>query len=263
MKRGRGKTRYVPNVPHIGIVAAVPIAIMGLIVPIVLIVNRGGGFIPPLAIVLAIGSILLFIIAFVIRQQRLVRRVAESDGFLCLNCQYDLHGLEDSGECPECGEDYQREDLERRWNLWLLGNTKNTKTLRSRLERDAAAAGKPALTKPRGPRFIFLSLLPLVLIAPVMILSFVAYKSGTVPVWLPASVIPLLVTVAAWNARRVTRFQQRVRGHDYLLCLRCRSDLRNEPSDEGRCRQCGALYRKDEVREAWRKFLTVGMFSGA
>jgi hypothetical protein len=66
------------------------------------------------------------------RVMRFTRRIAESDGFLCLNCHYDLHGLPDVGECPECGEAYVRADLERRWNLWLQSQTKHKHTIRPR-----------------------------------------------------------------------------------------------------------------------------------
>lgn len=46
---------------------------------------------------------------------RLRRQAVAADGRLCWECGYVLKGLPDRGECPECGTDYDAEDLRRRW----------------------------------------------------------------------------------------------------------------------------------------------------
>lgn len=33
----------------------------------------------------------------------------------CLYCYFDLRGLPETGKCPECGEEYEKEDLRKEW----------------------------------------------------------------------------------------------------------------------------------------------------
>lgn len=132
MSTRRPRTRFVPRAPNVAFVAAVPIAIIAIVIPLGLVLPAMGYPIPPWAPLAAIGLILLLMGLFLARIMFFTRRIARSDGFLCLNCHYDLHGLPDSGNCPECGESYVRAELERRWNIWLLSQTKNRQTVRPR-----------------------------------------------------------------------------------------------------------------------------------
>ena len=40
---------------------------------------------------------------------KITKRVKENKGFLCPWCQYPFAGLDDEGECPECGAGYRKE----------------------------------------------------------------------------------------------------------------------------------------------------------
>jgi hypothetical protein len=58
---------------------------------------------------------------------RRARFVAARNGRVCLNCGFELKGLDDRGTCPECGTGYDVErNLRRfrpryRWTLWWPG----------------------------------------------------------------------------------------------------------------------------------------------
>lgn len=47
--------------------------------------------------------------------QRLRSRLRQSDGMLCPRCHYDLAGLSDEGQCPECAEPYSKDRLATAW----------------------------------------------------------------------------------------------------------------------------------------------------
>ena len=46
---------------------------------------------------------------------RFARRLVEARGRVCFRCGYDLAGLGDAGQCPECGVPYLVESLREQW----------------------------------------------------------------------------------------------------------------------------------------------------
>jgi hypothetical protein len=78
------------------------------------------------------------------------------------------------------------------------------------------------------------------------------------PLWIPLAMALMVIVLAALNARRVLRFQKRIRAADNLLCLRCHRDLRPLTADEGDCPDCGEHYWKEGVRRRWREYLISG-----
>jgi len=75
------------------------------------------------------GSLgLLFLSWFYIRvwnKKRMIKRVRNSDYFLCVWCNYPLHGLPEFGKCPECGERYRRELCKKLYKLAYERNNLN------------------------------------------------------------------------------------------------------------------------------------------
>lgn len=107
-------------------VAMAPLFFLGTAVCTLIIPSRlGWTWFPPWIGFAAVGAATLGLILMGVRIALFARRIERSDGFLCLNCHYDLHGLPDEGDCPECGEAYERTRLERLWSIWLQDHTKN------------------------------------------------------------------------------------------------------------------------------------------
>lgn len=46
---------------------------------------------------------------------RIVRQANSQDGRGCPRCGFDLSGLPELGQCPECGRWYKIEDVQRQW----------------------------------------------------------------------------------------------------------------------------------------------------
>lgn len=70
----------------------------------------------PHAITQLLGSGALFgLVTIVISERHLRRRLRDAQFRLCLHCAYDLSAGEDSGICPECGNQY---DVSANIKLW-------------------------------------------------------------------------------------------------------------------------------------------------
>lgn len=130
MPAPRRRLRFVPRAPNIAPVGLLPAAVILVVVPLAVLLPAMGHPLPPWVPLAGAGLIVLLVFLLIARVMLFTRRIARSDGFLCLNCYYDLHGLADSGTCPECGEPYERARLERCWNYWLLSQTKQRRTIR-------------------------------------------------------------------------------------------------------------------------------------
>lgn len=61
-----------------------------------------------------------------------VDRARENDFLVCPNCLFSLNGIVDSDVCPECGTEFQRDDLRRRW----YENWARKKNFREAIELD-------------------------------------------------------------------------------------------------------------------------------
>lgn len=71
---------------------------------------------------LALQAFVVFVYArhlfLVLRGARKVRRaLQESDGRTCLQCGYNLFDSPVVGHCPECGVEYEIEDVRRAWRV--------------------------------------------------------------------------------------------------------------------------------------------------
>ncbi len=42
-------------------------------------------------------------------------RLYKANKKICLDCGYSLEGLDDSGQCPECGCDYEIQNVQATW----------------------------------------------------------------------------------------------------------------------------------------------------
>lgn len=75
--------------------------------------------------VLALNAcvMLMSVIMRILSDGRRGRQLKAQDFKVCINCEYLLHGLPPSGRCPECGVEYEVEELKRLWLSWLCGNT--------------------------------------------------------------------------------------------------------------------------------------------
>jgi len=238
-----------------------PLVIVGVILPVAIGLPRLGINVPPWVVFVVLAALIGAMFAWLLRTARFAKRIAKTDGFLCPNCHYDLHGLADRGDCPECGEAYVREELERRWNMWLLSQSKNQQTVRPRDQSALAVLNKTLRPrKPRAPTLVWLTILPVAAIAPTALLTVAALKTGLALVWLPPLAAVSLIVLAIWNMRRVMRLLRRVKAADGMLCLHCLGDLREE-GDRVTCPACGRGDSREVVRQSWRRY-TMGGHAG-
>lgn len=61
---------------------------------------------------------------FVWSTDRWKRRAKAANGRLCLHCGFDMNGLDDSEECPECGSQYNEEEARLEWRRVAFGRSK-------------------------------------------------------------------------------------------------------------------------------------------
>lgn len=73
--------------------------------------------------VLALNAclILISVIMRMLSDGRRGRQLKKENFRVCINCEYLLHGLPDSGRCPECGVEYEVHELKDEWMKWLCG----------------------------------------------------------------------------------------------------------------------------------------------
>ncbi len=58
----------------------------------------------------------LLMVALLRKEQRRAKAVVEAADFkICPRCRYSLKGLDDQGDCPECGRRYSQDELRRTW----------------------------------------------------------------------------------------------------------------------------------------------------
>lgn len=74
-------------------------------------------------------------------RRRLIRRLVATDRMLCTTCGYCLRGLPARHSCPECGEEFDIESVQRTWAQWLGSDGK----------RRALASGAPRSDGGPGP----------------------------------------------------------------------------------------------------------------
>lgn len=68
---------------------------------------------------LALGiGILGLWVCFTRRRRKLVKRLREHSFKLCLRCGYVLEGLPSQHTCPECGVEYDFDNVQREWEKW-------------------------------------------------------------------------------------------------------------------------------------------------
>ncbi len=65
-------------------------------------------------------------VCFMRPRRKLVKRLREHSSKLCLRCGYVLEGLPSQHTCPECGVEYDIDNVQREWEKW----TKLTKLTR-------------------------------------------------------------------------------------------------------------------------------------
>ncbi|MFN7020194.1 MAG: hypothetical protein ACK4WH_02550 [Phycisphaerales bacterium] len=233
--------------------AMAPIFILGTAMCTLIIPMRMGwkGF-PPWIGGVGVALCIAVLIGLALRVWLFTKKIEASDGFLCLNCHYDLHGLPDSGDCPECGEMYERDRLERLWSIWLLDHSKYRKHLQPR--RGSLEEREP-IPKARGPNLFALTMLPVAMLGPVTLGSVTMISRGTTPWWAWMPLWIGLPALAAWNARRVWKFHDRLKDEEWMVCPRCRKSLNQREDGAAACPVCGKSWPASSVRTAWDRFM--------
>ena len=79
------------------------------------------------------------------------RTASERGGMFCLRCCFDLHGLAETPQCPDCGAWYLRADLQDAWQTTeaLAATQARARVNCSILRLEAIAARPPAVLTQR------------------------------------------------------------------------------------------------------------------
>lgn len=73
--------------------------------------------------------------------QKLVNSALETALASCLRCGYDLRHLGEAGRCPECGQEFECNELRRLWNAWL-SSTRMEHDFHDQVETHLARLGR-------------------------------------------------------------------------------------------------------------------------
>ncbi len=69
------------------------------------------------------SSLVLFLLFWVIAarfmKSRFHKRLHKYNNKICMSCGYPLEGLPDEHQCPECGKDYNIEQIVKSWSHWI------------------------------------------------------------------------------------------------------------------------------------------------
>lgn len=72
----------------------------------------------PMILVAVVGSMLL--ITSPVGNVWLARRLRRAGGEICLNRRYPLASLAKAGDCPECGQPFQIDEVVAAWKRWSV-----------------------------------------------------------------------------------------------------------------------------------------------
>lgn len=199
-------------------------------------------------------------------RQDVRRRLQDYGRFMCLKCRYPLHGLEDSGTCPECRQTYVRARIEKAWLTWEETNNKERPMIPVGYRGSMVGPDGQLLSTPRrgidaplflprmwpvlGGRGLWI-LLPLIMIgmAALLLVSHRSFKSPflyilCVPMW-SLSLIGIFAIMQS-------RLKSRAKKLGFLACLSCMKDLREQPA-AGRCPSCDQTYEHALTRAVWER----------
>jgi predicted RNA-binding Zn-ribbon protein involved in translation (DUF1610 family) len=73
------------------------------------------------------------------KSQRLIALVHANAFEHCLHCGYQLTGLPASHRCPECGADYELDDVREKWRMYLAELARNDPYVLHSLRRNLRA----------------------------------------------------------------------------------------------------------------------------
>ncbi|MGD2109786.1 MAG: hypothetical protein PVI86_10375, partial [Phycisphaerae bacterium] len=101
-------------------------ALVFFLVLLVNMISRLAGTAAPFGVVTLSTCALIFmahslIMTFGLRfsRGRFKRRLLQNHWRYCIECGYDLAGLPNRHQCPECGTGYEIDRLARQWQEWL------------------------------------------------------------------------------------------------------------------------------------------------
>jgi predicted RNA-binding Zn-ribbon protein involved in translation (DUF1610 family) len=173
---------------------------------------------------------------------------------ICIVCGYSLHGLPSESICPECGYEFQKEQLARLWKTALLGPTAigppeylQARFLRSR-QLFPTIMGVPRQIWRHGAWAVFvaLALLAGLIASPNSTRGHGSFIVGIAPLLIIAVIVVYLMSCV--------RLNRRLRGVNYEVCILCGHSLADKPQQE-LCPDCGFVFDKSLLSEQWRFWL--------
>jgi hypothetical protein len=179
-------------------------------------------------------------------------RLHAIDFLECLKCRAPLDGLAESGQCPECQTQYDRELLRVSWRSAYPPPAMLANIDRAIEKRGLIPGRGPNRTKslPSEGRLIIVVLL-IWLSLTVLCFALDAPKPVTGLVVGYAGGLPIVLAIW-WRSRG----RARIIALDFRVCPRCNFDLRGLPSP-GACPECHRRFSDRSLRVHWLLALKI------
>lgn len=95
------------------------LALLGLAIAVIAMIVLLADRLIPTPYWAAVLAAPLMMIVIVLRfDARIRRRVADTDGLLCINCGYELRATQPATPCPECGAITKSDVMRAAWQPW-------------------------------------------------------------------------------------------------------------------------------------------------
>ncbi len=204
----------------------------------------------PMMLLAFVCSIPLYI-GLVISEFRLKKKVLDKNGLVCPCCGYWLIHLPSPHNCPECGLNYDTDQIKTVWQEWISHLTdKFSLVLTLRSVKRLQFSGAPLILVRRTEILVLIQCLLLVALALMVWLIPALHDAGD---WLLLGMVALpsffLWGPFWWFTRRLKR--RVLAGHP--ICPRCGISLADHP-DQSQCPKCGIDYTKDQIRIIWENW---------
>ncbi|HKQ49561.1 MAG TPA: hypothetical protein VJZ71_15925 [Phycisphaerae bacterium] len=186
--------------------------------------------------------------------RRLDRQLSAEKYEICIVCGYSLRGLPTASVCPECGYEYNKEQLARLWKTALLGPASiappehlQGKSFRSR-HLFPTVLGVPRQIWKHGAWAVIMALgfLAGLVASPNTPRAFQSSVMGFGPLLIIAVMVVYFISCA--------RLDRSLKGLNYEKCILCGHLLTDLPK-HGSCPDCGFVFDKALLAEQWRFWL--------